>query len=89
MLIGGLESAGHGIGAHFKGFVVDGFSREHCTFSNRLNLFATTGADDSSEGMRFGKFNKTINFRFAAFPSEGFDHRGEAKGRELCLPDGA
>jgi hypothetical protein len=39
--------------------------------------------------MRFGKFNKTINFRFAAFPSEGFDHRGEAKGRELCLPDGA
>ena len=54
-----------------------------------VGRFATAGADDGSERMRFGKFNKTINFRFAAFPSEGFDHRGEAKGRELCLPDGA
>ena len=56
--------------------------------ARRVGRFTTTGAHDCREGMRFGKFNKTINFRFAAFPSKGFNHRGEAKGRELCLPDG-
>ena len=54
-----------------------------------VGRFATTGAHDCRERMRFGKFNKTINFCFAAFPPEGFDHRGEAKVRELCLPAGA
>ena len=29
-----------------------------------------------------------INLCFAAFTSKGFEHRGEAKGRELCFPDG-
>ena len=54
MLIGGLESAGHGSGADLKGFVVDGFSRHHGTFSDGLNLFVAIGVD-SQLGQGGGK----------------------------------